>query len=382
MNPQKKELVHNFLSTFITALTKSHQYTTAHQEAVSSIKTAYRHLVKAIGSDDRLSFLIIDDKIVIHEEPLEDALYTSRFVRFFKTRGFEHLKVNRGVTPEELSSFMEALTTNPKSSQDVPSFPHIQVGSVGLRYRPDELEEDEAVRQRTSFGAIHLKELDLMMEIYSAVKENRQLPYDDIRKVVTDIITAIRQESAALLAFSALRVLDEYTFTHSINVCVLTLAQAMALGVEDELLHDIGVAALLHDVGKIFVPEEVLNKPGKLTDAEWGMIRQHPQKGAEDLLDNPGIPPLAVAVAYEHHMQYDFSGYPKVSEGWQQNMCSQLTAISDVFDAMRTKRIYRDSIEMKVIAEEMNNMAGAALNPVLTKNFFLLMKDMLQESES
>ena len=120
MKSQKKELIHNFLSAFITALTKSHQYTTVHKEAVSSIKFAYLHLVNAIGSDDCVSFLIIDDKIVIHEEPLDDALYTSRFVRFFKTRGVEHLKFSRGVSLEELSSFMKALTANPKSSQDIP----------------------------------------------------------------------------------------------------------------------------------------------------------------------------------------------------------------------------------------------------------------------
>lgn len=152
----------------------------------------------------------------------------------------------------------------------------------------------------------------------------------------------------------------------------------MALGIKGEELHEIGVAALLHDTGKLYVPEEVLNKPGKLTDTEWESIRQHPQKGAEYLLENPGIPPLAVVVAYEHHMQYDNSGYPQVSKDWRQNICSQMTAISDFFDAMRTKRIYRDDLETNIIADQMAKMSGTALNPILTRNFLVLIEQMIR----
>jgi HD-GYP domain-containing protein (c-di-GMP phosphodiesterase class II) len=196
------------------------------------------------------------------------------------------------------------------------------------------------------------------------------------------MITAIRQESSVLLSFSPLRMLDEYTFTHSTNVCILNLAQAMALGIKGDALRDIGVAALLHDTGKLYVPEEILNKPGKLTDTEWEMIRSHPQRGAEYLLDNPGIPPLAVVVAYEHHMQYDNSGYPQVSRDWRQNICSQMTTISDFFDAMRTKRIYRDALETKIIADQMTKISGTSLNPLLTKNFLILIEKMVQQPQS
>ena len=395
MTTHKTELSQDFVRTFIPALTKAHQYTISHQETINAVNIAYRALLTAIGGDHLLSILIIDERIIVQEQPLEDSLYTNRFARFFKARGIEHITFGRGITPEELIAFMEALTAKPKKAQTIPTFPHVKVGSVGLAYRTDGEGEDEGDPQHgdeedgdrlengdehIQFSDIHLSDLDLMMEIYSAVKENEQLPQDEVRKIVSNIIAAIREESSMLLTFSALRVLDEYTFTHSVNVCVLTLAQAMGLGVEEEMLHDIGVAALLHDVGKIFVPEEVLNKQGKLTDAEWDMIRQHPQKGAEYLLDNPGVPPLAVTVAYEHHMQYDFSGYPQVSEGWKQNMCSQMTTISDFFDALRTKRIYRDSIETEIIAKKMMDMAGNALHPVLTKNFLILLHTMLDDA--
>jgi HD-GYP domain-containing protein (c-di-GMP phosphodiesterase class II) len=403
MNPHKKELIHTFLHTFLPALTHAHQYTISHQLTVSSIGTAYNHLLEAMGDDQALPLLFIDDKVVVNREPLEDTVYSNRFIHFFRNRGIDHLSINRGITLEEMTSFIERLSASPTpSTTDDMSFSHIRFGKVGLGYKsgeeaddddpemvegePDETdekvwvipEEQETARIAHRFATIHGQELNLMVDVYDAVKTRRSLPDRDIKRVVTDIITAIKEGSSVLLTFSALRVLDEYTFTHSTNVCILTLAQAMALKIKDEWLQPIGVAAMLHDIGKIFVPEEVLNKQGKLTDTEWEFIKKHPQKGAEYLTNKPGIPPLAMVVAYEHHMLYDFSGYPGAFNGWQQNICSQMTTVSDYFDALRSKRIYRDSVETGIITEQMTKMSGKTLNPFLTKNFLLLLKNLSQ----
>jgi HD-GYP domain-containing protein (c-di-GMP phosphodiesterase class II) len=276
------------------------------------------------------------------------------------------------------------LTARSPLSDDMDYLPNIQLGKVSIGFKAEEGGGGYAIGGAgdTHFGNIQANGLNLTSDIYHAVKNNGKLPLSEIKNTVTEMIAAIRQESAVLLTFSPLRILDEYTFTHSANVCILNLAQAMALGVKGDALRDIGVAALLHDTGKLCVPEEILNKPGKLTDTEWEMIRQHPQRGAEYLLDNSGIPPLAVVVAYEHHMQYDNSGYPQVPKDWRQNICSQMTTISDFFDAMRTKRIYRDALETKIIADQMAKISGTSLNPVLTKNFLILIEKMVQESQS
>lgn len=398
MNPLKKDLIHSFLRTFLPALTHAHQYTINHQITISSITTAYTHLLEAIGTDQALPLLFIDDRIVVNNEPLEDSVYSNRFIHFFKSRGIHHLSIHQGITLEEITSFIEILTSSPTPSIETALFPHIRFGKVGLGYKPDEetggttgeAEEKEDVEVdkegilhiTRQFEAIREQDLDLMVDVYDAVKRNHSFPELEIKRIVTDIISSIRQGSSVLLTFSPLRVLDEYTFTHSTNVCILTLAQAMALKIKDEMLHAIGVAAMLHDIGKIFVPEEVLNKQGKLTETEWKLIRKHPQRGAEYLLGKPGIPPLAIIVAYEHHMNYDFSGYPVVSNNWRQNICSQMTTISDFFDALRSKRAYRDSIEMEIITEQMINMSEKTLNPFLLKNFLLLLRKLSQELEA
>jgi HD-GYP domain-containing protein (c-di-GMP phosphodiesterase class II) len=283
-----------------------------------------------------------------------------------------------------MTALVEMLTARSPIPEDMDHLPNIQLGKVSIGYKTAEGGGGYTIGGdgETQFGNIQANSLNLTSDIYRAVKNNGRLPLSEIKNTVTDMIAAIRQGSSVLLSFSPLRILDEYTFTHSTNVCILNLAQAMALGVKGEALRDIGVAGLLHDTGKLYVPEEILNKPGKLTDTDWEMIRQHPKRGAEYLLDNPGIPSLAVVVAYEHHMQFDNSGYPQVTKDWRQNMCSQMTTISDFFDAMRTKRIYRDALETKIIADQMVKMSGTALNPVLTKNFLILVEKMIQSSQS
>jgi HD-GYP domain-containing protein (c-di-GMP phosphodiesterase class II) len=149
----------------------------------------------------------------------------------------------------------------------------------------------------------------------------------------------------------------------------LNLAQARLLGIEGPALHEIGVAAMLHDIGKLFVPAEILQKPGQLDDREWAIIQDHPRKGAEYLFGTPGVPRLAVVSAYEHHMRYDGSGYPKVSRPWQQHLVSQMTTISDFFDALRTHRTYCASITLENVSGIMLEQVGTTLNPVLTRNF-------------
>src|SRR5207302_111841 len=126
-------------------------------------------------------------------------------------------------------------------------------------------------------------------------------------------------------------------FTHMVNVSILTIAQAHAVGIARELLKDFGVAALTHDIGKVRTPTAILNKPGKLTDEEFAVMQRHTNDGAEILEGTPGFPVLAAIVAFEHHLRLDGSGYP--SSGQRPlGLATMLCSIADVYDAMRSGR--------------------------------------------
>lgn len=133
---------------------------------------------------------------------------------------------------------------------------------------------------------------------------------------------------------------------------------------------------MLHDAGKIFIDHEILRKPGKLSDEEWQKIQRHPSRGAQYLLKQKGIPHLAVLTAFEHHMRHDRTGYPKVPDNWRLNLCSEMTMISDTFDALRTRRAYKEPWDFPKISGLMLEEAGKQLNPYLTMNFLKTLEQM------
>jgi HD-GYP domain-containing protein (c-di-GMP phosphodiesterase class II) len=228
---------------------------------------------------------------------------------------------------------------------------------------------------------VPLAELDLLKEIFTDVKRQKNLRVVGIQEIVAALVDSVRQEAIPLNALIPIRNLDEYTFSHSLNVCILNLAQAMAMGIEGQSLHDIGIAALLHDIGKLFIPEEVLNKPGKLNEEEWTLIRQHPLKGAQYLMAVSGTPRLAVVTAFEHHMKFNHTGYPTISADWKQNLCSQMTTVSDFFDALHTHRSYRSSLDIGRIRALMQERSGQEFNPLLMENFFKILHQFKPEAE-
>ena len=151
---------------------------------------------------------------------------------------------------------------------------------------------------------------------------------------------------------------------------VLTIFQAEVLGLKGEALHDAGLAGLLHDMGKLFVPKEIIEKQSMLDEHEWSAIKLHPTYGAIYLSQLPEVPKGAVVAAYEHHMKYDGSGYPQYGLfNKKQHIFSQIVAISDFFDALRSRRPYRGSVDTKSILEMLKKGSGVDFNPFLVDHF-------------
>jgi HD-GYP domain-containing protein (c-di-GMP phosphodiesterase class II) len=161
---------------------------------------------------------------------------------------------------------------------------------------------------------------------------------------------------------------------------VLSMFQAQSLNIRDDLLRDIGIAGLLHDVGKLFIAKEILEKKAALTSEEWEEIQLHPLYGARYLGKMEELPRLAPIVAFEHHMKYDGKGYPRMnSNAKKQHLCSQIVAISDFFDALRSRRPYRRALEIKEVLALMQTEGEGVFNPFLFGNFVKSMHKVLSE---
>lgn len=382
MTSDQQSALLTFIRHLMTAVANATLYSAEHQQVARLNAAAHDELLICLGEDDELVLMLLDDQLIVFGVPQPTNLYVGRFIQALKARGIEHVTFGRSVTRQDMAALIASLSGPVASSQDLQLADSIRFGKVGIRLSsgdtgvsPDELQNIPL------FSEIARDELSKFLEIYDRVKKDRKLNVSGIYDIVTGFVRAFKQEAGSLLAFAPLRAMDEYTFTHSTNVCILNLAQAMALGIDGPLLHDIGIAAMLHDIGKLFIPDEIINKPGKLTDAEWQIIRQHPLKGAQHLLDTPGVPHLAVVTAYEHHMKFNLTGYPTAPPGWRQNLCSQMTTVSDCFDALRTKRSYRGALEGQEVAGMLLEMAGTDLHPVLTKNFLKVLGKLEQKEE-
>jgi putative nucleotidyltransferase with HDIG domain len=163
---------------------------------------------------------------------------------------------------------------------------------------------------------------------------------------------------------------DEHTFVHALNVAILVLMQAETLGFKRSDLNEIGVAALLHDVGKLTIPERVLKKDGKLSQEEIQLMKDHPVEGAKILIRTEGLTRLASVVAFEHHLRYDLAGYPPRDDQQQQTLASMLVNIADYYDACRSHRSYHKGLPPEEIHEDMVSKKGADFDPDLLDHFF------------
>jgi len=370
MSSERIVLIHKFIHNLATTISSASLYSIAHPQVDRFCSTALDAVLAAIEKGGDVSLLLIDDELVMDGAPLEHNMYIWRLVNALKSRGVGHLKIMKGVSKQEIGALADGLRRRSDLSE-ILSTDHVRFGTVEVRYADQSSTTPglDEFRKLQTFEEMSSYELVRLIEIYDEARRHGRLRIVGINEIVKGFIKTFKCQLGPLLAVSPIKSLDEYTFTHSTNVCILNLAQAMSLGIEGELLNEIGVAAMLHDIGKLFIPEEVLTKPTALDEEEWEMIRLHPIRGAMYLLNTSGVPTSSVLTAFEHHMRYDGSGYPKVYRGWEQHLCSQMTAISDVFDARRSNRSYQETAGYDVIAAMMYDMAGVNLHPVLVKNF-------------
>ncbi len=191
----------------------------------------------------------------------------------------------------------------------------------------------------------------------------------NVNKVVNKMIDEILNTKDIIINLTDIKVADDYTFAHSVNVCVLSLIVGMSLQYNDIQLRDLGTGALLHDIGKLSVPVEILNKPDKLTDEEFQVIKKHTLEGFNILRQCNTLNRNSVFVAYGHHEKFDGSGYPQGLKGKQTHEFARIVCIADVFDAMTSDRVYRKGIEPHKVIKHLIEMSNSYFDYEIVKKF-------------
>ncbi len=349
------------ISHIITALSNCSLYSEEHP-LVGEFSEKALGVMEGLFTDDTLAFTLLGDSIVFNNNPVTDkGTHLSNFKRRLRRKGIEKIIIRKGLTLEELKKFIAGVS----SAEKVASSPHLSVGMVEVKLRSEGADVSALVNEN----------ITKVKGIYQGIAKFKRLDMVSLEDAVAGFITTLKRETNVLRIVSPVKSYSEYTYVHATNVSVLTIFQAEALGMKGESLHDVGLAGLLHDVGKMFVSKDVLDKETKLDLEDWNAIKRHPVFGARYLATLSEIPKLALITAFEHHMKFDGTGYPDTKRrSRRQHIMSQMVAIADVFDALRTKRPYHAPLESATVAQFMREARGKDFNPVLVENFLGALK--------
>ncbi|MGZ4808031.1 MAG: HD-GYP domain-containing protein [Thermoanaerobaculia bacterium] len=336
-------------------------YPAAHPRVIESVN----QIISAIGERESVTFLIVGDDLVVEQEVVRKTTLSQRqFILALRRRGIERLTIANGVTPEEVTTLIETLAGIDKAAPRGSA--HIILGQVHVGAEDPMMSEAPVPAE---------DQIDLMRESFVRFRSMQTLPVHALEQLVWGFIDSLSRSTRAILPLAKLKEHDEYTFVHSVNVSLLVIAQARSFGIEGPMLHSFGMAGLLHDVGKLMVPIPVLNKPGKLEGEEWRIMQQHAEEGAWYLSAIEGTLPLAISVAYEHHLRVDGEpGYPLTKAPRIPNLASRMTSIADAFDAMMTVRPYQKPMLRSAAEEILSSRAGTFYDPLLVGNFLRIVR--------
>jgi putative nucleotidyltransferase with HDIG domain len=317
---------------------------------------------------------IVGQDLVVADTPMHKvSAAMADFIRKLKDCKVERIAFERGVTHQELVALMQKLAKlTPRADADVEkelSSAHIRVG----RLKAEERRQDGIASDIAAIKQLYSNAVAAAEAAWESAATEGTPDAPMALQTVEGLADAVSQNRSALMALTAMRSYDNYTFTHMVNVSILTMAQARALGIDGRLLREFGVSALMHDIGKVKTPKEILNKPDRLTDDEFVIMRRHPVDGAEILRRTAEMPILAPVIAFEHHLRLDATGYPFGAKRDALNLGTMLCSIADVYDAMRSQRAYQQAYPTDRILAVLKRNDGAQFDQHLVRRFTQLL---------
>jgi putative nucleotidyltransferase with HDIG domain len=377
-NPASRApLLEEFIRRFASAIRSGQLYATDHPLIARNTEALRESLAQIHAEQPQIAIGLVGKEVVVADTPLPKASSTmGDLVGRLQANKIERITFEKGVTPAELADFARALAALPaKADPGAPppesklSFPHIRVGRISA----DEEKRDGIASDMATIRRLYNEAVAASEAMWDTTATEGMPDVEASRRVVDGLADAVTQNRTALVALTAMKNYDNYTFTHMVNVSILAMAQARALGIEGRLLREFGLSALMHDIGKVRTPKEILNKPEKLTAQEFVIMKRHTVDGAEILRRTPEMPILAPVVAFEHHLRRDGTGYPEGVARPVLNLGTQLCSIADVYDAMRSQRAYQQAFPSDRVLAVLQRNDGSQFDQHLVRRFSQIM---------
>jgi putative nucleotidyltransferase with HDIG domain len=372
-----------FLNSFAHSLGVMTLYPEGHPSREKAVDAAFEELDGLTMPGGQLpAFTFLEDEVVFGRERLRE-LKSWDWGKRLVAAGIQRLELERRITRDEFNSFLQEVLGRLMLST-VDTSEARQMRSLGIRYGVVGLQGQESIDPALDAAFASLptgtlrmtlgEEAETFRWLQSEVQSNGAVPLLEAEAVVRSLSVAMHGDSRMVLPLLKLKEFDQYTTTHSLNVAVLAMGLAESLGCRPKEIRSIGVAGLLHDIGKIRIPLEVLTKPGKLNDEERAIMNSHPIDGARVIMQSDEDLGMAATVAYEHHIMLNGGGYPVLHYPRECAMASRLVHVCDVYDALSTKRPYRDAWPSEKTMQYLEERAGTEFDPDLVAAFSRTLK--------
>ena len=363
--PRNQDALERLIVQIAAAINTRALYSEGHPRVAQAAAAVLEAMITAVSSQDFITFLIVGEDLVVDDRPLRRAgIYHQNFVHALRRRKVERLTLARGLGLPELLQFVSVLAAGGTPA----TTPHIIVGRVEMATAE---EASTTGAESRAAPPVSGAQIDEGREAFARFRTDRRGSLHKMEEVVWSLMESLARSVHDVIPLAPLKNHDEYTFIHSVNVSLLVLAQARSFGIQGATLHSVGLAALCHDVGKLSVPLDVLNRPGKLEGNDWKIMMGHAEQGAWQLAAMEDAPPLSVVVAYEHHLRFDGEPtYPALRRPRRPNLAAQLTSLADVFDAVSTLRPYQKARTRPVALAILGERAGTFHDPLLVGNFY------------
>jgi HD-GYP domain-containing protein (c-di-GMP phosphodiesterase class II) len=350
------------------------------QRALDELHTAARALIEV---EDQLEVRISGEFIFVNSTRLrlnlDNYATFSHVLSTLRQNGVGVMSVDEKIERREWQVFVSLLlagTSREPSPERLSELYQkmLQGGVHHITVEPqaeeaDDLDDEQRAKEVAK--RTYERSVAVTKEVISSIRMGRSASVKKVKRAVQNIVDQVLSNEVSLVGLTTIRDYDEYTFTHSVNVCIFSVAIGRRLGLNRLQLYDLGLAALFHDVGKSRVPLEVLTKEGGLDEDEWRIMQSHPWLGVLTLFGLRGygeIPYRGMIVAHEHHMKLDLTGYPRALRPRQIAMYSKIVAVADGFDAATSRRVYQTTpLQPDQVLREMWENPRRGLDPVLVK---------------
>jgi HD-GYP domain-containing protein (c-di-GMP phosphodiesterase class II) len=351
-------------------------YPEAHPLLLASAEKLLSRILELLADRKEVAFYLVAGELFFetHSVPIDQSLFL--LIEQLIGRDVGGIVFKPGLTQPELIKFSGLINKEPSffaargGISEVlgkENITHIDLHRVLL---VDKKAGGAIKEGKEKAAAIFADAVHLVKEIVHAVHVEKAINMRKLNTTVQTMVDNILDNRDAFMGLTSIKMYDEYTFAHSVNTSVLAISLGTFLSFEKPQIAALGVAGLLHDIGKVRIPLEVINKPGKLTDEEWEKVKRHPVEGALLLSEIPGVSKLAMVAAFEHHQHGDMRGYPEIDDQHQQHLFSQIVALCDAYDAITAARVYYSLQKpLDQAVRILLDKRGSVFDPILVKAF-------------